>query len=249
MQVIPPPLPAWEGIHPLVVHFPIALLMVAPVFVLLGILLPRRGFSVSALVLMLMGVAGAWVATSSGEAAHSVMDQTMSMDDWELYEEADYLAQAHKVQTENARNVFTGLTLLYAVVLGTGALASSWRGRVIPQLVVLLAWAPALGYLSNAAHSGGELVHRFGVRALLPEEEPAEPEEEADAESPPADSDTDKDPEPKSVETASSEPAVEVSPTEPPAPAAAESAEEPPEPTGPGDDAQPAAEPVAQPPA
>ncbi|QDU87509.1 hypothetical protein Pla175_08710 [Pirellulimonas nuda] len=180
MQILPPPLPSWDGIHPLVVHFPIALLMVAPLFVLLGILFPRRGFSIGALVLMVLGTASAWVATSSGEAAYSVMDQTMSMDDWELYEEADFAAQAHGEQTELARNIFTGLTVLYAIVLATGSLSSGWRGRVIPQLAVLLVWAPSLGYLANAAHSGGELVHRFGVKALLPEEEPVEADSEAD---------------------------------------------------------------------
>ncbi len=48
-----PSLPGWDGLHPLVVHFPIALLLVAPVFVVLGLVLPRagRGFLVGALVL------------------------------------------------------------------------------------------------------------------------------------------------------------------------------------------------------
>ncbi len=43
-----PPLPTWDGIHPLVVHFPIALLLVAPLLVLLAAALaPARGRGLS----------------------------------------------------------------------------------------------------------------------------------------------------------------------------------------------------------
>ena len=31
-----PPIPSWDGLHPLIVHFPIALLLVAPLLVVLG---------------------------------------------------------------------------------------------------------------------------------------------------------------------------------------------------------------------
>ncbi len=33
-----PSAPPWEGMHPLVVHFPIALLMVSPILILIGLL-------------------------------------------------------------------------------------------------------------------------------------------------------------------------------------------------------------------
>ena len=56
-----PPIPTWEGLHPLVVHFPIALLLVAPWLVLLGALLaPSRGrpWLFAALTLLALGTAG-----------------------------------------------------------------------------------------------------------------------------------------------------------------------------------------------
>ena len=39
-----PPIPSWDGLHPLIIHFPIVLLLVAPVLVLIGALLaPEKG--------------------------------------------------------------------------------------------------------------------------------------------------------------------------------------------------------------
>jgi len=39
-----PPIPSWDAWHPMIIHFPIALLLIAPVFILLGALLePARG--------------------------------------------------------------------------------------------------------------------------------------------------------------------------------------------------------------
>jgi len=69
-----PPLPEWEGLHPLVVHFPIALLMVAPLFALLGFL-PRvgQGFRLAALALLILGTVASYVAVESGEASARVI--------------------------------------------------------------------------------------------------------------------------------------------------------------------------------
>ena len=42
-QVLPP-VPNWSELHPLVIHFPIALLLVAPLFVIAGVILaPPKG--------------------------------------------------------------------------------------------------------------------------------------------------------------------------------------------------------------
>jgi len=39
-----PPIPNWDALHPLIIHFPIALLLIAPIFVVVGAALtPPRG--------------------------------------------------------------------------------------------------------------------------------------------------------------------------------------------------------------
>ena len=54
-----PQIPNWSELHPLVIHFPIALLLVAPLFIIAGILMnPQKGrpFLIAAFSLMLRGL-------------------------------------------------------------------------------------------------------------------------------------------------------------------------------------------------
>ena len=65
------PLPGWHAIHPQMVLFPIALLLIAPLFVVIGALRQAgRGypFMLSALLLMVLGTASIYVTAAAGEA-------------------------------------------------------------------------------------------------------------------------------------------------------------------------------------
>ena len=69
MQALPP-IPAWTELHPLVIHFPIALLLVAPLFIVAGIIAnPQKGrpFLVVALSLMVLGTVGTVLAVGTGK--------------------------------------------------------------------------------------------------------------------------------------------------------------------------------------
>jgi len=177
----PPPQPPWEGMHPLVVHFPIALLLFAAVFVVLAAIVPRRGwwFSVSALILLIGGTVGAGVAISTGEAARDVVE------DGE--EEMFDVLQEHEDMAEQVRNVFVVLTAVYAFVVFLPLVAGSlqsWKFSLPANLLFLIALLGANLLLANTAHLGGRLVHQYGVLSeLVPEGEAAtdtDDEEEAD---------------------------------------------------------------------
>jgi len=163
----PPPMPAWDGLHPLVVHFPVALLLVAPLIVLLSLVLRRHatGLSIAALVLMLLGVAGAILAVETGEATAELVDRTDAI---------SKVLEMHSDMAETARTVFAVLLVLYGLILLAPAAWRRMRGGELAKpvvlgatLVFLAVYAAACLILANTAHLGGTLVHGYGVRAMM----------------------------------------------------------------------------------
>jgi len=160
-----PPIPTWDALHPLIVHFPVALLLVAPVLVLLGLVLKPergRGLLVSALVLMILGTVAAWVAVETGEAAGRMAERTPTI---------NVIMEHHEELAESVRLVFTALTAVFATVLFLPNLIRRQLSRAASGslLVVYLGfYAVGVLLLANTAHNGGRLVHEQGVRALMP---------------------------------------------------------------------------------
>jgi len=159
-----PPWPGWDGLHPLIIHFPIALLLVAPLFVVLAAMRPGRSaaFGVSALVLLVLGTAAAFVSVETGEAAAELAPRT---------EAITAAIESHANLAETARNIFAGLTVLYAVLLVLPAVVKKLAARrfvLVANVVFLVLMLGADLLLVNAAHRGGLLVHKFGVQAMLP---------------------------------------------------------------------------------
>ncbi len=165
----PPPVPPPEGMHPLVVHFPIALLLFAAVFVVLAMIVPKRGwwFSVSALIVLIGGTAGTFVAVSTGIAARDVVEDAEDDAMWDVMDQ-------HEKMMEQARNVFVALTVIYAGIVVLPLLAKSLQSLKFAfpvNLVFLAALMGANVYMASGAHRGGRLVHQYGVRsALAPED-------------------------------------------------------------------------------
>lgn len=146
-----------DVLHPLVVHFPVALLMIAPVFVALGIVLQkdRRVYFLSALILMAIGTFTAYIAVSSGQAASELVDRTT---------EISMTLNRHKDLAKATRIIFSVLTLVFAGMIFLPALK-----KKIPAYILFLAvYSLGLVFLMNTAHQGGLLVHRYGVHAILP---------------------------------------------------------------------------------
>ncbi len=159
-----PPLPSWDGLHPLIVHFPVALLMVAPLLVLLALVLRahRRGLFLAALVLMALGTASTWVAVETGEAAGKLADRTP---------EVSAVLEHHEELAESTRAIFTVLTLVFAGMVLAPVLLRREPGEIVTVALALLflaVYGAGTLVLANTAHNGGRLVHELGVRSLMP---------------------------------------------------------------------------------
>jgi uncharacterized membrane protein len=157
-----PPIPSWDGLHPLIVHFPVALLLSAPLFVVLGALFPKtRGLSLAALLLMLMGTVGAFLAVETGKAAGELAVRTAQV---------SQTLEGHEELAETTRDVFAGLTVLFALLLIVPKFLRKQPTRRVSlalTLVFLAAYSVGGLYLVNTAHQGGRLVHELGVQALI----------------------------------------------------------------------------------
>ncbi len=156
------PIPAWQAMHPLIVHFPIALLLIAPLFVIVGAILASqkgRSFLIAALILMVLGTVGTFAARASGEAASKAAARTPQI---------NAVLENHEELAETSSILFSLLTVTFAaVVLGPRLL--NWRETrvlttVLP-LVFLLLYGAGVVLLINTAHNGGRLVHELGVRS------------------------------------------------------------------------------------
>ncbi len=158
-----PPIPPWDGIHPLVVHLPIGALLVVPALVALGIIIPRcsRAYWISALVVMLTGTAGAFAAVSSGKAGAQLVERTP---------EITKALMRHQALAEDTISIFALLTAVFGLIVFLPPLVGKElkRGWVIAIGVVFLAaWGVGLLSLVQTGHMGGTMVHEMGVRAMM----------------------------------------------------------------------------------
>jgi uncharacterized membrane protein len=157
-----PFLPSWNGLHPLIVHFPIALLFVAPLFVILGIVvgpLKGRPFLVSALILMALGTGSIFVAVETGELASELVRSTSAV---------RAVLQQHQNLAETTEVLFTLLTVVLAALLFAPKLLRRELGlRVLVALLAafLLFYITGALFLVKTAHQGARLVHELGVKA------------------------------------------------------------------------------------
>jgi uncharacterized membrane protein len=159
-----PPWPGWDGLHPFVVHFPVVLLLVAPVFVLLGLRPGPRSsaFRVSALVLLIGATVSAFLAVSTGKAAGELADHTPAI---------NLVMSRHMDLAEATRNAAAALTVLYALLLALPRYVKAMARPAVSALVQVAFLALLLGagvLVINTAHLGGRLVHQLGVHAIMP---------------------------------------------------------------------------------
>lgn len=167
------------SVHPLIVHAPLVLLPIAVLFAILSLVFPKAGLRLAAILLLAGGVAGAVMATETGEAAESHAEQVMpAVEDLtapgvvpQAVAEGQLL-ETHAKLGELTRNLY-GLLLLAEcalLALSTPALTRLRRGWSLPARVEQWGrgiWT-AVAIVGIAAvvltgHYGGAMVYSHGV--------------------------------------------------------------------------------------
>ena len=149
-----------ESAHPLVVHFPIALLLTAVGLDLLALILKRQHLYGVALWNLALGTLGAGVAVWTGDQASDIAKHS-----FEIYQ----VMELHRK--------------LGIATLILGSLAVVWRLWRRDQLgcwarrLALLMMLGMTGTLAYGAHLGGRLVYEFGVGGAFGRSDAASPHE------------------------------------------------------------------------
>jgi uncharacterized membrane protein len=159
-----PAIPSWDALHPLIIHFPIALLLIAPIFIVVGaVLTPAKGrsYQITAMVLLLVGTASIFVAVETGEAAAKLAERAPGM---------QQVLETHESLAERTQAVFSVLSVIFLALLAVPWFLKREDTRLtttILPLAFMVLYSAGVLLLVNTAHNGGRLVHEFGVRAMV----------------------------------------------------------------------------------
>lgn len=148
------PLP--EPLHPAVVHFPIALLLLGAAVALLAVFVRRWHLPLFAAILLSLGAIGAVAATVTGEEEEEKVEHAIPS--------AEPLLEEHADWGERARNA--GIVAALFAVIAVLAAGKPVGGRVLSVLAACAALVA--GYcVAQAGHFGGDLVYRHGAGVTL----------------------------------------------------------------------------------
>ena len=160
-----PPMPSWDSLHPLIIHFPIVLLLLSPLFVLISaVLSPPRGkpYMIAALLILILGTGTLFIATSTGHAAAELAERGGPVDP---------VLEAHEDLASETQMVFAGLCAILLGMFAAPRLLRRAEDRLFNTylpLAFLALYSVGFLFLINTAHAGGRLVHEFGVHAIVP---------------------------------------------------------------------------------
>ena len=146
MNEAPAQIAEFPTLHPLVVHFPIVLVILAAAFQVISLIVFRREMSWAVIGLSLLGAVGAWAASNIFHP-HTAG----------LSENAQRLLTEHELYAEYT--IWLAAAGFAVKVISNFALRRKWWSEAIVTLLLAGA-AIAVGL---AGHHGAELVHKEGI--------------------------------------------------------------------------------------
>jgi uncharacterized membrane protein len=141
------------GLHPKVVHFPIALLLISVLFELIGTLWKNDFFSKAAHLLLFFGVIGSFLAALTGNQAFTAYEY------WN--ESSRELVNTHQTFANITIWFFTGL-----LVVRTYLVVKKKHFRFIKYMILVLSILGCYFIYQTAVH-GGDLVYKYGIGVNL----------------------------------------------------------------------------------
>lgn len=156
-------MPDISALHPQIVHFVVALIIVGVAFRWLSLVVTQPWLPVAAVVLVALGTLAAVFAVRSGGDAHGPVERIPGV---------RTAVVDHEQWGERARNAFA-ILLAFEVVAAAFAARQHPRARTA-GLVSAMVGLAAVGVLYRAASAGGDLVYAYaggvGIRSGDPQD-------------------------------------------------------------------------------
>lgn len=158
--------PAWNDFHPILVHFPIALLLLAPILIIFATFSKKRSLEWQFFSTAIIGLGTIFLllSMSTGELAEARAEQ---------FPGAGPVLEAHESLAHSTRNLFLGMLTLLSLLCVAGVKFKdrlTAKVRVTTGLTLLIIYLVPMSLLIRTSHEGARLVHEIGVRAWSPEE-------------------------------------------------------------------------------
>lgn len=140
--------------HPQIVHTPIAMLIFSALFAIAGRLFDRDWLRKSAMVMLVIGCAGAYLAVESGKPAHRVPEYEQGVPEEAIHEHADLGQRAFQL----------ALAALVAYAIATRLKGGPQKALAGLGLLLQIGAAAVVGL---AGREGGELVYEHGANVKV----------------------------------------------------------------------------------
>ncbi|HRN54005.1 MAG TPA: hypothetical protein PK788_10945, partial [Gemmatimonadaceae bacterium] len=160
-------MPTLAQIHPQVVHFAIALLLVGVLFRLISLSGRLKFTNHAAAVLLILGTIAVFVSVKSGDAAHGPVERIPG---------ARPIVVEHEEAAELLENIFTGVVILEALALGFAVVPRTHRFVKITHVASALVGIWGGWTLYQTAELGGQIVYKYAGGPGLRSGEPADVE-------------------------------------------------------------------------
>ena len=161
-----PPIPGWNSLHPMFIHFPIVLLLLCPLFVLISAAMaPPKGrpYMISALIILLLGTGSLFLAAATGEATAATVAGHGGP--------VEAVLKSHAELAEETKIVCLVLSAIMVGIVALPRFLQREETRLTTTLVplsFLVLYCVGILFLVSTAQAGTRLVHEFGVHAIIP---------------------------------------------------------------------------------
>lgn len=156
-------MPNLAALHPQVVHFVVALIVVGVLFRCLSLVVRASWLNAAATALIALGTVASFVAVKSGVDAHGPVERIPN---------ARAAVVEHEEWGERARNAF--LILLAIEAITAALVAREQRAGRIAAMVAAVVGVAAVGVLYKAGDAGGRLVYSYAGGVGTRSQDPAD---------------------------------------------------------------------------